>query len=224
MAFAKQVLTDWRAISMVLFGVLMVGVLLFLDRHHKVSQLIRSWGFLGVIIAILLMLIWCLTPIPSEGLLIIFLRVFGVTWGTLYAWIGSTLSACVIFYVARHFTRMWLSRVTSHERFEQVNLWVKDWGSLGLLFARMLPVPAFVVNYAAGMVPAIGMWTYLWTAVVSIMPYYLGVALVFQGVFGNWVYAAVGVVPLLIVGLIGLFVRRRGNLQTDWQRRFSKWQ
>lgn len=219
----KQFLTDWRTITMVVLGIVMVGVLLYLDRHHRISDMIQSWGVLGVIVGIFLMLIWCLTPIPSEGLLIIFLRVFGVVWGTAYAWIGTTLSAVVIYYIARHFTRAMLKRVSSHERFEQVNLWVRDWGGIGLLLARLLPVPAFIVNYVAGMIPAIGLWTYVWTAVIAIMPYYLGVALVFKGVFGNWIYALIGLIPLGIVSIIGLILRKRGAGGIPGsRRRFSR--
>lgn len=218
----KQVFTDWRTISMVVFGVLMMVAVLYLDRHHKISHLIQSWGAAGIIVAIILMMIWCLTPIPSEGLLVVFLRVFGVTWGTLYAWLGSTLSALAIYYIARHFTRLWLTRASSHERFQQINEWVVNWGSIGLLFARLLPVPAFVVNYAAGMVPAVSVWTYTWTAVVSIMPYYFGVALVFSGVFGNWILILVGLLPLVLVGLLGFFVRRRIRGSTEWRRIFSR--
>ncbi|EPZ49053.1 TVP38/TMEM64 family protein [Alicyclobacillus acidoterrestris] len=219
----RQFLADWRIMSMIGAGVVIIGVLLYLDRHHRVSQLIRSWGAIGIIVAIILMLLWCLTPIPSEGLLVIFLRVYGVGWGTVYAYLGSTLSALVIFFIARHFTKVWLSRASAHERFEQVNRWVKDWGSLGLLIARMLPVPAFVVNYVAGMVPAISLWSYLWTAVVAIFPYYLGVALVFQGVFGNWIYILIGIIPLSIVGLAGFLVRRRSHHHADLHRRFFRW-
>lgn len=222
-AILKQVLTDWRTISTVVIGVLMAGTLLYLDKHHRISLMIRDWGVAGVVLAILLMVLWCLTPVPSEGLLIIFLRVYGVTLGTTYAWLGSTLSTLVIFYIARYFTRIWLSRVTSHERFEQINLWVKDRGSIGLLFARMLPVPAFVVNYAAGMIPAIGLWVYLWTAVISIIPYYLSVALIFEGVIGNWLYLIVGLIPLFLVGLIGLFIRKRGQKILDGQRNLFRW-
>ncbi|GMA60514.1 VTT domain-containing protein [Alicyclobacillus fastidiosus] len=218
----RRFLTDWRTMSMIVIGVAMVGTVLYLDRHHKVSQLIRSWGAFGIIIAIVLMLIWCLTPIPSEGLLVIFLRVYGVGWGTAYAYLGSTLSALIIFFIARHFTKIWLSRATSHERFEQVNRWVKDWGSLGLLVARLLPVPAFVVNYVAGMVPAVNLWNYLWTAVVAIFPYYLGVALVFQGVSGNWIYILIGVIPLAVVGFVGLLIRRRAQRNVEMHRRFSR--
>lgn len=218
----RQVLTDWRTISMVVIGLLMVGVLLMLDRHHRVSHLIQSWGSLGIVVAILLMAIWCLTPIPSEGLLIVFLRVFGVTWGSLYAWLGSTMSALVIYYIARYFTRIWVSRAKNHERFEQVNDWVFAWGSIGLLFARMLPIPAFVVNYAAGMIPAVTVWTYTWTAMLAIVPYYLGVALVFQGVFGNWIFILVGLVPIVIVALIGYIARRRIQASIKGQQIFSR--
>lgn len=156
-----------------------------------------------------MMVIWCLTPIPSEGLLIIFLRVFGLVAGTAYAWIGSTISAIIIFYIARHFTRIMLRRVTSHERFDQVNTWVLKWGSGGLLLARLLPVPAFIVNYVAGMIPATSLWSYTWTAVVAMTPYYVGVALVYAGVFGNWIYVLIGCIPLGAMVCVGALLRRK---------------
>ncbi|TDY47878.1 putative membrane protein YdjX (TVP38/TMEM64 family) [Alicyclobacillus sacchari] len=210
-AFIKQLLTDWRTISMIVLGAVMAGVVLYLDRNHRLTELIQSWGFWGIIYGIILMVIWCLTPIPSEGLLIIFLRVFGVLNGTAYAWIGSTISSVIIYFIARHFTRIMLGRVASHERFDQVNLWVREWGSWGLLLARLLPVPAFVVNYVAGMIPAITLWSYTWTAVVAMLPYYLGVALVYAGVFGNWIYIIIGCIPLGALAWFGTLLRKRAS-------------
>ncbi|SIS64818.1 TVP38/TMEM64 family protein [Alicyclobacillus vulcanalis] len=207
--FVKQLLTDWRTIAMILSGALVAVVVLYLDRNHRLSDWIQSWGFWGVVWAIVIMVIWCLTPIPSEGLLIIFLRVFGVVLGTTYAWIGSTISSILIFFIARHFTRILLERVQNHERFEQVNHWVREWGSLGLLLARLLPVPAFLVNYVAGMIPATSLWAYTWTAVVAMVPYYLGVALVYAGVFGNWIYILLGCIPLAALGVFAGLLRRR---------------
>ncbi|WP_206832420.1 TVP38/TMEM64 family protein [Alicyclobacillus fructus] len=207
--FVKQLLTDWRTIAMILSGALVAVVVLYLDRNHRLTDWIQSWGFWGVVWAIAIMVIWCLTPIPSEGLLIIFLRVFGVVAGTTYAWIGSTISSILIFFIARHFTRIMLERVQNHERFEQVNHWVREWGSLGLLLARLLPVPAFLVNYVAGMIPATSLWAYTWTAVVAMVPYYLGVALVYAGVFGNWIYILLGCIPLAALGVFAALLRRR---------------
>ncbi|AEJ43891.1 SNARE associated Golgi protein-like protein [Alicyclobacillus acidocaldarius subsp. acidocaldarius Tc-4-1] len=206
--FVKQLLTDWRTIAMILSGALVAVVVLYLDRNHRLTDWIQSWGFWGVIWAIAIMVIWCLTPIPSEGLLIIFLRVFGVVAGTTYAWIGSTISSILIF-IARYFTRIMLQRVQHHERFEQVNHWVREWGSLGLLLARLLPVPAFLVNYVAGMIPATSLWSYTWTAVVAMVPYYLGVALVYAGVFGNWIYILLGCIPLAALAVFAALLRRR---------------
>lgn len=223
-AFLKQVLTDWRTITMVVLGAAMVGVVLYLDRHHRISDIIQSWGVLGIACGILMMVIWCLTPIPSEGLLIIFLRVFGLVPGTAYAWMGSTISAMIIFYIARHFTRVMLRRVTSHERFEQVNIWVTRWGSGGLLLARLLPVPAFIVNYVAGMIPATGLWSYTWTAVVAMTPYYVGVALVYAGVFGNWIYVLIACVPFGAMAWVGALLRKKSvkPASTDVRRRMTR--
>lgn len=78
-----------------------------------------------------------------------------------------------------------------------------------LLLARLLPVPAFIVNYVAGMIPATSLWSYTWTAVVAMTPYYVGVALVYAGVFGNWIYVLIGCIPLGAMVCVGALLRRK---------------
>jgi uncharacterized membrane protein YdjX (TVP38/TMEM64 family) len=203
----KRLMT-WHTFFFVLIGAAVIVFLFYLDRHNRMSHVIQSFGMLGTIVAILFMTILCMTPIPSEGLLIMYLRIYGVGFGVFYSWLGSTLSTLIIYIIVKHYGRPIMKKVVSIDRFEQVNGWVERHGSVGLLAARLLPIPAFVVNYAAGLMPAVRFWSYMWTGVVSIMPYYIGVAFLYAGVLSNRLWLFVGLVPLCIIGLASFAVRR----------------
>jgi len=182
----------WVTMIVVIFIALIV-LFFYLDRHDQLSSIIRAWGPGGILLAILLMAALCMTPIPSEGLLFLLLKVFGVYQGIVYAWLGSLISSVVIFYLARVWGQSFFGTMITHERFEMVDHWVHGKGAIGLLMARLLPVPAFAVNYIAGMMPSVRFWPYTWTAGLSIIPYYVGTMLVYLGVAqSTWSWLAVG--------------------------------
>ncbi len=206
-----KTLFSWRTFFIVLLGVALLFFLLYFDRHNRISHMIQSFGTLGIILAILFMMILCMTPIPSEGLLVMYMRVYGLGMGIIYSWIGSTLSMLVIYLIAKYFGRPMLQKVVSPNRFDQVNEWVRRHGTIGLLAARLLPIPAFVINYAAGLIPAVGFWNYAWTGALSILPYYLGAAFLYVGVSTNWKWILVSVIPLGLAGVASYIVRRRSR-------------
>lgn len=176
----------------------LIVLFFYLDRENKLSSLIQNWGLGGILLSILLMTALCMTPIPSEGLVILLLKVFGVFAGTLYAWIGSILSSITIFYLARYFGKSFFQKLITPQRFDSVDHWIRQKGSFGLLIARLLPIPAFAVNYIAGVMPSIKLWSYVWTAALSIIPYYIGTALVYVGIVqSTWVWLAVGGAAIL---------------------------
>ncbi|MDP9728237.1 TVP38/TMEM64 family protein [Alicyclobacillus tolerans] len=205
---------SWKSLAIFLVGVAIFVAALYADRHHQLSNILKSWGWLGIGAAILLMVFFCMTPIPSEGLLVMYLKVYGIGWGIFYAWLGSTLSALLIYILARTLGVPVIRRFVSEEKWQQVNGWVERKGGLGLLFARLLPIPAFVVNYAAGMMSSVSLWTYVWTAAISIVPYYIGVSLVYAGIMGNNLYLLVGIIPILIVGAGGYWLHQQTKKRT----------
>lgn len=181
----------------VIFVVLIIAFF-YLDRHNQLSNLIRTWGPGGILLSILLMATLCMTPIPSEGLVILLLKIFGIYEGTLYAWLGSIVSSLAIFYLARYFGQSFFQKLITPERFETVDHWIRRKGSFGLFIARLLPIPAFAVNYIAGVMPSVKLWPYVWTAALSIIPYYVGTALVFVGVAKEtWIWLVVGGAAIL---------------------------
>ncbi len=189
---------------------LMIVFFFYMDQHGAVTLVIRSFGIFGIIIGILLMGAVCMTPIPSEGLLVIFLKVYGVLYGLLFAWIGSTLGAMAIFLLARSLFQPMIIGVIRDTWRYQIEEWVRKRGTMGLLIARLLPIPAVIINYAAGLFPGIRFYPYLWTAIVSMAPYYAGTALLFLGIaHGMTVWLIVGsLVIAVLVGVSYMFNRK----------------
>lgn len=196
-----------------LIGIAVFLLLFFLDKNQRITVILSTLGWFGGVVAVLLMTGLCMTPIPSEGLLFIYMKVFGIGLGLTYAWVGSSLSTVIIFLLARYYGRWMLQKVTQHERFEQINRWMTARGSLGLLLARLLPIPAFIVNYAAGLLTSTGFWTYLWTGVVSMIPYYTGAALLYLGISSHWYWILIGLIPVGVVGIVSYLLGRKTKTQ-----------
>ena len=199
-----------QTVAIGVIGMAMVGLFIYFDRRDELSLSLRNLGVWGVVASILLMAILCVVPVPSEFLLLMDMRVYGVWWGACYAWIGSILGAVLILIVARSVGRPLLESFVAPERYERVNSWVKDKGWPGLLMARLLPLPASVINYLAGLVRSVSPWHYTWTAAVSIIPYYVGAALLYMGIFTKFaVWLFVGAFVVIGFWITSYLVNRR---------------
>lgn len=199
----------WAGILIAAF-VLLIAAFFYLDRRNEISVIIREWGLWGVAFAIFLMVALCMTPISSEGLVVVLLKIYGVYQGVFFAWLGSTLSAVAIFIIVRVFGQTLMQKLISPERFKVVDNWVKGKGSLGLFMARLLPIPAFAVNYIASAIPSMKLWTYLWTAALAMIPYYVGTALVFLGVAREtWIWLVLGLAALIVFWGTGYVLNKR---------------
>ena len=204
----------WTGVLIAAF-VFLIAAFFYLDRRNELSVIIQEWGLWGVAFAIFLMAALCMTPIPSEGLVVLFLKIYGIYQGIFFAWVGSTLSAVAIFIIVRVYGQKLMQKLISPERFKVVDKWIKGKGSLGLLVARLLPIPAFAVNYIAGAMPSMKLGTYLWTAALSIIPYYIGTALVFLGVAREtWIWLVLGSVALILFWSTGYLLTKRGGNRT----------
>ncbi len=198
------------SIGLFLFGIFLLFVIYYLQRKYHFSEAIRAWGWIGIVASILLMALLCIIPVPSEFLLLMNMNVYGIVWGIIYAWIGVLLGTVGIFLMARYLGRPALENFIPPDRFEQVESWVKSKGSIGLLMARLLPVPASVINYVAGVLKSVHWWDYLWTAAISMIPYYCAAALIYFGVSKRIVMLLIfGGVALVFVWFIGKHLSRR---------------
>jgi uncharacterized membrane protein YdjX (TVP38/TMEM64 family) len=66
-----------------------------------------------------------------------------------------------IFYLARYFGQGFFKQLITPDRFDTVDHWIRKKRSLGLLIARILPIPAFAINYIAGVMPSVKLWPYV---------------------------------------------------------------
>lgn len=205
-----RALGGYRTVVVYGFVVALAVWVLYLDRTGVITQVVRSWGTAGIALAILLMLLLCLTPIPSEGLLVIYMKVYGVWWGVFYSWIGAVGSALLIFPIARRYGQAVMRRFVTEDTFSEIDQWVQSKGTGGLLVARLLPVPGFAINYVAGVLPSIRLWSYTWTAAVSMVPYYIAASLVFLGITTRLTsILVVGAIALAVLWAAGYWFRRR---------------
>ncbi|CAA7603221.1 SNARE associated Golgi protein [Acididesulfobacillus acetoxydans] len=202
-------LENQLSVPLLAIGILLIAAFLYLDRCQAVSDIIRSTGWLGVVTAVTLITVLSMTPIPTESLTIMCFKSYGIGWGIFYSWLGSTLSALLIFALIRGIGEPLFLKANSHQKFRQVDAWVSRKGTAGLLIARLLPLPAFLVNYITALLPAVRFWDYLWTAAVTIIPSYLMTAMVFAGVatkFRIWLWA--GILGMILIWLSSYLLHR----------------
>ncbi len=191
-------------------GVVCVVLFFYYDRHNTLSSSLRSWGVPGVVAAILFMAVLCVTPIPSESLLILYMRIYGVGPGVLYSWLGSIVSTIIVYVVARLVGTPLLTAVLSDSRFNVIDQWIRKKGTLGLLVVRLLPIPGFLVSYVVGTIPSVGLWRFTWTAAVSVIPYYVGAALIYLGIATHLVtWIAVGLSGMVAFWVLVYTVRKK---------------
>lgn len=213
---SKGASVTWSVVIAVI-GVALVLLFFHLDRNNEISNAIRSSGGLGILLSIFLMALFCVIPVPSEFLMIMNMKVFGVWWGIFYTWIGAMIGALTVFWFARHFGRHLLEAFVSPDRIHQVNQWVGQRGAMGLLMARLIPLPFIVVNYAAGVLKSVRARNYLWTTGIGLLPYDLGAALVFLGFskrFTAWL--VIGGLVVAAIWIAGYFFNRNVNKAQRW--------
>lgn len=199
---------------------ILAALFIYFNRHHHhhLSQAIKSYGSEGIVAAILVMMIMCLTPIPTEGLLLVYYNVYDPIMGTFYAWFGYLLSTLILFVVSRYIGKNYIqSRVSKlHTYYETVERWIIERKSFGVLVVRTLPIPAFIVNLILGTMVSINFLTYFWTAVIAILPYYIYSGCLYYGITGaNYISIGIGLVVLILMWFIGYRFRKLSKSKED---------
>lgn len=125
-----------------------------------------AWGAAPLVMAFV-----AVFPVPAEAPAMVNGMLFGPVAGSVVTWTGAMLGAVISFELARHFGRPLAERFLPARTLDRIDAAVKDAGWPALLAARFVPVIAFtVLNWGAGMTPAIPRWRFLWTTAVGILP------------------------------------------------------
>lgn len=201
----------------VFIGVLLlagVGWLYFHYRHslsiHHAIIVIQSAGVYGILVAILLMAILCILPVPSEFLIVANMIIYGVGWGLFYSWVGAVIGAVFAMYLTRFFGQPYVRRLLPDKRQQQVNEWVLQRGTLGLFALRFVPfVPFHALNYIAGLLD-VDLWPFVWTTALGIVPFDLVMGALFMGVsHGAAIWFVGAAVPFAILLVLGVIFRKK---------------
>ena|GEM_PF-5018380 len=207
--FRRSRISVWTKLTVAGFLLSIIAVL-YLNAHPQTVLHLRNYGILGFCTAILAMTVFCLTPVPSESLLFVLLKVYGIMWGVLGGWTGLLLSNVIIFFVVRRMGARWLPQRAYPQWFQASQRIVVNTGRRGLLISRLLPIPAFFSSIILAFMPVVGFFDYLWTSGISVIPYYTGMIFIFKGLTGAvLVWLPVGLCFLLGVSLAGSAVLKR---------------
>ncbi|WP_369125248.1 VTT domain-containing protein [Alicyclobacillus fastidiosus] len=88
---------------------------------------------------------------------------------------------------------------------------------MGLLLARIIPLPFIVVNYTAGVSRSVKPWNYIWTSAVGGIPHYVAAALLFVGASRKYL------ILLVSGGIVLLVVWTLGYLFNSHVQRLKRW-
>jgi len=175
-----------------------------------VAAKIRSWGTLGVLGSLLLMVAHSFVPFPAELVAIANGMVFGVIMGTAITWSGGMLGATLAFTLARWLGRPFVHAMLADQQAVAIDHWTAQQGAGILLISRFLPVVSFnVINYAAGLT-SVSWWTFLWTTGLGILPLtFLMVVTGDQMLSGHGKLAVAALVAGIGASLLCIIIARR---------------
>ncbi|UOF90701.1 VTT domain-containing protein [Fodinisporobacter ferrooxydans] len=192
--------------------VILFALYFYYVHTGKITPFIKSFqnlGIYGIALAILLLAILCVLPVPSEFLIVMNMEMYGIWFGTLYSWLGGIIGAVAALYLTRWLARPLVERMAS-KYLSQVNHWLHNRGSTGLLAVRFIPfIPYHLVNYIFG-VMRIRLWPFVWTTALGILPFDLAMAGIFSGFrHGTLLWGAVGVAIFALLSVLGFVYRKR---------------
>lgn len=116
-------------------------------------QWINSLGAIGGIVFIGIYIIATLAFLPAALLTLGAGVIFGVTWGSVYVFIGATLGAIAAFLGGRYLAQGWVKeKISSYKKFTNIDQAVSKEGLKIVFLIRLSPLfPFNLLNYALGL-------------------------------------------------------------------------
>jgi uncharacterized membrane protein YdjX (TVP38/TMEM64 family) len=160
-----------------LFLVLLLTVVVVQQFHleqYLDQERLRQFGAsYGVLLPLMYLALWTVGPLFLPGLPITLAGgvLFGPFWGVVYAALGSTFGAGLVFLVTRYLARDWVAKKLAGTRLMSLDDKVARHGWKIVAFTRLIPVFSFsLLNYAFGLT-RISFWPYLAATFVCTLPY-----------------------------------------------------
>jgi len=208
----------WRqAAGLVLTAVLISAAILVLWclGHYLVTgfplspgamrDYLLSWGSWTPVVALVLMVVYSLAPLPAAAIAVTNGMIFGPVVGTAITWSGAVLGALVAFVLARGIGKPAVERFVPERSRATFERWTRHIGAGELLVVRLIPVISFtLINYATGLA-GVRFRVFLWTTAVGILPLTTASVLMGHGAL-TW---SPGASLSLLVGLIAIILVTR---------------
>lgn len=140
---------------------------------------IESLGYIGGIAFIAIYILATIAFLPASILTLGAGAVFGVVWGSLYVFVGSTLGAIAAFLIGRYLARDWISnKIAGNQKFAAIDQAVAHSGFKIVLLTRLSPLfPFNLLNYAFG-ITGVGLKDYAIASIgmlpATVMYVYIG--------------------------------------------------
>lgn len=142
----------------ILVGVALLGALIFFGRQAgdyflAFAEWVKGQGTLGPVIFIVGYAVGVIAAAPGAVLTMLGGAIFGLGWGTLFVFCGSTLGSAGAFLIARYLARGAVEKkITSSPKFSAIDKAVGRQGFKIVFLLRLTPVfPFSFGNYALGL-------------------------------------------------------------------------
>jgi uncharacterized membrane protein YdjX (TVP38/TMEM64 family) len=141
---------------------------------HKTFIILKNYienvGFLGLLIFCFIFAISGLIAVPMYFMTVIAGTLFGITKGIIISSIGSLIGAVLAFWIARYFAKNFIRRLFSKsKKFKKLNFIAMTKGNIIVAVMRLIPFPAFILNYGFGLTK-IPFKTYLFWSWLCMLP------------------------------------------------------
>jgi uncharacterized membrane protein YdjX (TVP38/TMEM64 family)/Fe-S oxidoreductase len=144
-------LTVLSLIVAAIVAIRVTGATKYLDQE-TLRGMIAGYGALAPIIY---MVIYTAAPAlfnPGLPITLVGGILFGPFWGLVYSICGSTVGACLAFFISRYLARRWISGKLRSPRWRKLDEAVERHGWKVVAFTRLIPAfPFNLLNYAFGL-------------------------------------------------------------------------
>lgn len=194
--------SGWKTILFVLVIIALILLSRFLALGERLGQLrdwIKSTGFLGPGVFILIYAVATVAAVPGSAMTVAAGSMFGSVLGVIIVSIASTLGAGLAFFAARYFARETVERwLSKKEKFHKLDVLTEKHGAIIVAITRLIPLfPYTLLNYGFGLTK-VHFKTYVFWSWLCMIPgtvmYVVGADAVTKGL-------AQGKIPWLLVGI-----------------------
>jgi len=148
----------WRNLVYIVVAVAVVAALFLAGRQlggavETFTGWVEGLGFWAPLVFMLGYAVGTVAFAPGSLLTLASGAIFGLFWGTVYAWTGATIGACGAFLIARYVARGWVEgKLEDKPRFKSLDQSIGRDGGKIVALLRLAPVFPFVLlNYALGL-------------------------------------------------------------------------